>query len=370
MDRSGLGTKRYRNRIAVASFVALVAIALGWPWFSNFEAHRAGYISAVLSWGKGCGAKISPSAQERLKHYQQQGDAASFKVGFALGRKQLLEQMRDAAGYADTCLLYVDHYARASETALLIAFPSKLSEVEWPFWLLVLLTAWLFLRSLVSTFRQPGILPSLSTMKNWRRVLSLLCLAVSVACVAAIALQVPLDGLNWEYYATDPQRETLLATALFGLGPLATCFALFGVSRWVIGHKARRKREPDRIEPLLGKVTAQAPRYDAMEAVPAAHRLRDVAANFDAMNQRLPAETANRTGKIERASPRAAKRGKKPAPWSQVLRMLDQRERQERAKQPRAAAHSEPDSVRQAELNRFAPINESSPSGARRPRTR
>jgi hypothetical protein len=337
--------------------------------FSNFEANRAGYISGLLSWGQGCGVKISPSAQERLKYYQQ-GNAASFMAGFALGRKQLLEQMRDAAGYADTCLLYVDHYARASETALLIAFPSKLSEVEWPFWLLVLLTAWLFLRSLVSTFLQPEFLPSLSTMKNWRRVLTLLCLAVSVACVAAIALQVPLDGLNWGYYATDPQRETLLATALFGLGPLATCISLFGISRWVIGHKARRKREPDRIEPLLGKVTAQAPRYDAMEAVPAAHRLRDVAANFDAMNQRLPAETANRTGKIERASPRAAKRGKKPAPWSQVLRMLDQRERQERAKQPRAAAHSEPDSVRQAELNRFAPINESSPSGARRPRTR
>jgi hypothetical protein len=191
--------------------------------------------------------------------------------------------------------------------------------------------------------------------------------------VAAIALQVPLDGLNWGYYATDPQRETLLATALFGLGPLATCFALFGVSRWVIGHKARRKREPDRIEPPIGKVMAQAPRYDAMEAVPAAYRLRDVAANFDAMNQRLPAETANRTGKIERTSARAAKRGKKPAPWSQVLRMLDQRERQEYtdlAKQPRAAAHSEPDPIRQAELNRFAPINETSPSGAHRPRTR
>jgi hypothetical protein len=359
MNRSGLGTKRYRSRIAVASLVALFAIALGWHWFSDFEAHRAGYISAVLSWGRGCGAKISPSAQERLKYYQQQGEAGSFNAGFALGRKQLLEHMHDPAGYADACLLYVDHYAHASETALLIALPSKLSEVEWPLWLMVLLTAWLLLRSLVSTFRQPGVLPSLSTMKNWRRVLSLLCLAVSVGCVAAIALEAPLDGFGG-YYATDPQRETLFATALFGLGPLATCIALFGVSRWVIGHKARRKREPDRIEPPIGEVMAQAPRYEAMEAAPAMHRLREVAANFGA-NQRLPTETANRTGKVERTIPRAAKRGKKQTPWSQVLRMLDQRERQEHAelaKQPRAAAHSEPDQVLQAELNRLAQANE------------
>jgi hypothetical protein len=156
MDWSALVTKCYRNRIAVLSFVAVVitaAFTLCGPLFSNFEANRAGYISAVLSWGQGCGVKISPSAQERLKYYQQ-GNAASFTAGFAIGRKQLLEQMRDAAGYANTCRLFVDRYACASETAMLIAFPLELTEYEWPFWLIILLTAWLLLRSLVSTLQQ------------------------------------------------------------------------------------------------------------------------------------------------------------------------------------------------------------------------
>jgi len=148
-----LATKRYRNRIAVPSFLVLVAIAgiaLGWPFFSSFEAYRAGYISGVLRLGKSCGAKISPSAQERLQHYQQLGNVASFTAGFALGRKQL-EQTRDT----NTCRLLVDRYARASETPLLIAFPSESSEFEWPLWLIVLLTGWLLLRTLVSTFRRP-----------------------------------------------------------------------------------------------------------------------------------------------------------------------------------------------------------------------
>src|SRR6516162_4720584 len=130
MDWSVLVTKCYRSRVAVLSFVAVIiiaAVALCWPLFSNFEANRAGYISGALSWGRGCGAKISTSAQERLKYYQQ-GNAASFTAGFALGRKQLLEQMRDTAGYANACRLFVDRYARASETALLIAFPSGLTQ--------------------------------------------------------------------------------------------------------------------------------------------------------------------------------------------------------------------------------------------------
>jgi hypothetical protein len=381
MDWSALVLKCYRNRIAVLSFVALITIAaitLGWPLFSNFEAHRAGYISGVLSWGKSCGAKISPSARERLKYYQQQGNVTSFTPGFALGRKQLLEQMRDAAGYANTCRRFVDRYARASETAMLIAFPSDLSEFEWPFWLIVLLTAWLLLRSLVSTLRQPGILPSLSTMKNWLRVLSLLCLTVSAACVVAVALQFPPDELGhyWGYYWTNTRGQTLLAV-LTGFAPLVTCIALFGLSRWIIHgfsrwiirRKARRKWKGNRIEPPIRKIRAQSSRDDAMGAAPAAHRLRrpEIAASeitspyFGHVNQRLTATTAKKTGKAEHTIQRAAKRGKKPAHWRQVLRMVDQRERQEHAevaKHLRAAAHSELDPARHAELNHFAQINE------------
>jgi hypothetical protein len=263
-------TRCYRRRIAVPSFVVLVAIAaiaLGWPLFSNFEAHRAGYISGVLRWGKGCGAETSPSAQERLKHYQQQGNAASFTAGFALGRKQL-EQTRDAAGYATTCRLFVDRYARASETPLLIAFPSELSEVEWPFWLFVLLTGWLLLRSLVSTFRKPRILPSSSAMKNWPRVLSLLCLGVSVACVAAIVLQFPPDGLgNYRgYFWTDTRRETLLPTVLLGFGPLAAFIALYAPLRWIIRRGVRREWERNRIGPPVDNVAVQPRRDYAREA--------------------------------------------------------------------------------------------------------
>ena len=236
MDWSVLVTKCYRSRVAVLSFVAVViiaAVALCWPLFSNFEANRAGYISGVLSWGKGCGAKISTSAQERLKYYQQ-GNAASFTAGFALGRKQPLQQMRDAAGYANACRLFVGRYARASETALLIAFPLWLPQFEWPFWLIVLLTVWLLLRSLVSTLRQPRILPSMSTIKNWPRALSLLCLTVSAACVAAVVLQFPRSGLLSGYSSADPRRETLLATVLFGFAPIATLGALYGLLRWII----------------------------------------------------------------------------------------------------------------------------------------
>jgi hypothetical protein len=269
MDWSASVTKRYRNRIAVLSFVALIIIATAavcWPLFSSFEANRAGYISGVLSWGKGCGAKISPPARERLKYFQQ-GDAASFTAGFALGRKQLLEQMRDAAGYANTCRLFVDRYARVSETALLIAFPSDLTEFEWPFWLIVLLTAWLLLRSLVSTLRQPRILPSSSTMKNWPRALSLLCLTVSTACVAAVALQFSRNGLLGGYYSADPRRETLLATVSLGFGPTATFAALYGLLRWVIRRGVSREPARNRLGHPLGNVVAQPRRVDARGAV-------------------------------------------------------------------------------------------------------
>ena len=256
---SALVTRRYRRRIAVPSFVVLVAfaaIALGWHLFANFEAHRAGYISGLLRWGKGCGVETSPSAQERLKYYQQQGNAASFTAGFAVGKKQL-EKSRDAG----TCRLLVDPYARASETPLLIAYPSDLSEVDWPFWLFVLLTGWLLLRSLVSIFRKPRILPPSSAMKSWRRVLCLLCLVVSVACVAAIVLQFPPDGLgNYRgYFWTDTRPETLLPTVLLGFGPLAAFIALSAPLRWIIGRAVRRER--NRIGPPLDNVAVQ-PRRD------------------------------------------------------------------------------------------------------------
>ena len=154
--------------------------------------------------------------------------------------------MRDAAGYANTCRLFVGRYARASETALLIAFPSDLTEFEWPFWLIVLLTAWLLLRSLVSTLRQPRILPSMITLKNRPRALALLCLAVAVACVAVVALQLSPNGLHWGYYSADPRRETLLATVSLGFSPLAIFRALYGLVRyfirWGVPHKPMRNR--------------------------------------------------------------------------------------------------------------------------------
>jgi hypothetical protein len=271
MGWSALVTRHSRRRIAVPSFIVLVAIAgvaLGWSLFSNFEAHRAGYISGVLRWAKGCGVETSPAAQERLKHYQQQGNAASFTAGFALGRKQL-EQTRDAAGYATACRLLVAQYARASETPLLIALPSELSEVEWPFWLFVLLTGWLLLRSLVSTLRKPRILPSSSTMKNWPRVLSLLCLGVSIACVAAIVLQFPPDGFESyrRYFWTDTRRETLLPTMLVGFGPLAAFIALYAPLKWIIRRRVQRESS-NRIRPPVENVAVQ-PRQDlAREAAP------------------------------------------------------------------------------------------------------
>jgi hypothetical protein len=271
MGWSALETRRYRRRIAVPSFVVLVAVAgvaFGWPLFSNFEAHRAGYISGVLRWAKGCGAETSPAAQERLQHYQQQGNAASFTAGFALGRKQL-EQTRDAAGYATACRLLVAQYARASETPLLIALPSELSEVEWPFWLFVLLTGWLLLRSFVSTLRKPRILPSSSAMQSWPRVLSLLCLGVSIACVAAIVLQFPPDGLERYrgYFWTDTRRETLLPTMLVGFGPLAAFIALYAPLRWIIRRRVQREPGRNSIRPPVENVAVQ-PRLDHARAAP------------------------------------------------------------------------------------------------------
>lgn len=265
MGWSALVTRHYRRRIVVPSLVVLVAIAgvaLGWSLFSNFEAHRAGYISGVLRWAKGCGVETSPAAQARLKHYQQQGNAASFTAGFALGRKQL-EQTRDA------CRLLVAQYARASETPLLIALPSELSEVEWPFWLFVLLTGWLLPRSLVSTLRKPGILPPSSAMKNWPRVLSLLCLGVSIACVAAIVLQFPPDGFESyrRYFWTDTRRETLLPTMLVGFGPLAAFIALYAPLKWIIRRRVQRESS-NRIRLPVEYVAVQPPQGFAREAAP------------------------------------------------------------------------------------------------------
>jgi hypothetical protein len=271
MNRSALVPKRYRHRIVVPSFVVLVAItiiALGWHLISNFEVHRAGYIFGVLKSGKDCGPKISSSAQERLKYYQQQGDTASFAAGLALGKKQL-EETRGVTGYANTCRLFVDRYAQASETPLLIAFPLELSEFEWPFWLLVLLTAWLLLRSLVSTLHS-RILPSLSTMKSWPRVIFLLCLGVSIACVAAVGLQFPPDGLQLYrgYFWTGTRQEALLPTLLLGFGPLATFIALYVPLRWVIRRATRREPERNRIGRPVDNVVAQ-PRPDyAREVAP------------------------------------------------------------------------------------------------------
>ena len=270
MDWSVLVTKCYRSRVAVLSFVAVIiiaAVALCWPLFSNFEANRAGYISGALSWGRGCGAKISTSAQERLKYYQQ-GNAASFTAGFALGRKQLLEQMRDTAGYANACRLFVDRYARASETAMLIATPLELTEFEWPFWPIVLLTAWLLLRSLVSTLRQPRILPPMSTLKSWPRALSLLCLTVAAACVAAVALQLSPNGLHWGYYSADPRRETLLATVSLGFSPIAIFGVLYGLVRWMIRRGVPHESKRNRLGRPLGNVVAQTRWKDARGAVP------------------------------------------------------------------------------------------------------
>jgi hypothetical protein len=269
MGWSALVTRRYRRRIAVPSFVVLVAIAgvaLGRPLFSDFEAHRAGYISGVLRWAKGCGAETSPAAQERLKHYQQRGNAASFTAGFALGRKQL-EQTRDATA----CRLLVAQYVHAAETPLLIALPSELSEVEWPFWLLVLLTGWLLLRSLVSTLRKPRILPSSGAMKNWPRVLSLLCLGVSIAGVAAMVLQFPPAGLESyrRYFWTDTRQETLLPTMLVGFGPLAAFIALYAPLRWIIRRRVRRESS-NRIRPPVENVAVQPPQDYAREAAPQA----------------------------------------------------------------------------------------------------
>jgi hypothetical protein len=105
-------TQRYRVAIpSVAVFVAIAAIALGWPLFADLEAHRAGYISRVLKRGAGCGAKISASAQDRLQHYMQ-ANVVSFTEGFADGAKQV-EKTREAAGYANTCRLLVSRYASA-----------------------------------------------------------------------------------------------------------------------------------------------------------------------------------------------------------------------------------------------------------------
>jgi len=271
MGWSALVTRRYRHRMAVASRVVLVAIAgvaLGWPLFSNVEAHRAGYISGVLRSAKGCGAETSPAAQERLKHYQQRGNAASFTAGFALGRKQL-EQARDAEGYATACRVLVAQYARASETPLLIALPSELSDVEWPFWLFVLLTGWLLLRSLVSTLRKPQILPTSSAMKNWPRVLTLLCLGVSMACVAAIVLQFPPDGLESyrRYFWTDTRRETLLPTMLVGFGPLAAFIALYAPLRWIIRRRVRDEPS-NRMRPPVEDLAVQPPQDYARVAAP------------------------------------------------------------------------------------------------------
>src|SRR5262249_30120379 len=146
-----------------------------------------------------------------------------------------------------------------------IAFPWEPSEFEWPFWLVVLLTAWLVWRALASCFRQPGILPSLSTMMNWPRVLLLLCLTVSAACVAAVVLQLPSDwlGIYRGYHWTDTRRKTLLATVLFGFGPLLIFLALYGPSRWIIRRKARNRTEP------IGNIVAQTPRDEAKGAVQA-----------------------------------------------------------------------------------------------------
>jgi hypothetical protein len=269
MVRSALVTKYYRHRVVVPSLIVLVAItviALGWHLFSNVEAHRAGYILGVLRSGNDCGARISSSAQERLSHYQQHGNVASFAAGLALGRKQL-EQARNAADHASICRQFVDRYVQASETPLLIAVPS-LSQLEWPFWLLVLLTAWLLLRSLVRTFN-PRLLPSLSAMKNWPRVIFLLCLCVSVACVAAIVLQFPPDGLHLYrgYFWTGTRREALFPTMLLGFGPLTTFIAVYVPARGIIRRSVRRERERNRIATPADKVVVQ-PRPDhARESV-------------------------------------------------------------------------------------------------------
>jgi hypothetical protein len=108
----------------------------------------------------------------------------------------------------------------------------------------------------------------MSTMKNWPRALSLICLTVAAACVAAVALQFTPNGLLWGYYSADPRRETLLATVSLGFSPIAIFGALYGLLGWIIRRGVPHESKRNRLGRPLGNVVAQPHREDARGAVP------------------------------------------------------------------------------------------------------
>jgi hypothetical protein len=251
MDWLVLVAKSYRNRIAIPSsviFVFIAAIAVGWPFFLNIEAHRAGYISGVLKSATVCGLRSSPLAQERLQNYMR-ANVTAFTAGFSAGTGQL-EKTRKAAGYENACRLLVDRYVRAAERPLLIAFPSELSELGWPFWLVVLLAAWILWRRIALRL-------------NVRRVFFWFSLVASGACAiwgsVAIVPQLPPNEGYWEYYWTVDRLEKLLDTVLIGFGPPIMFFLFYGVRRLFMHSEARHNWERDKIEPFVDDMMAEDP---------------------------------------------------------------------------------------------------------------
>jgi hypothetical protein len=232
----------------------------------------------------------------------------------------------------------------------LISFPWELSEFEWPFWLVVLLTAWLVWRSFASRVRQPGILPSLSTMTSWPRVLFLLSLAVSVACVAAVVLQFPPNGLGLYrgYYWTDTRRETLLATVLLGFGPLVTFIALYAPLRWIIRHKARREWARNRTEAAIGHIVVQATPTLTISGETSASNLRR--GMEGSVRVSLPAQGDN----ARRDDAKEAASAASPADWRQATRLVD--EHQEHVDLGKAIASRGPDRIGSGVAGRTQPL--------------
>ena len=185
--------RRYRAAIPAIAIVLAIAIAAAWPFFSNFEAHRAGYISGVLKRGFGCGTKISASAQERLQHYMQ-ANVVAFTAGSTAGATQV-DKTREAVGSANMCRLLVERYARAAERPLLIASPSELTETQWP----LLLVSVFALLLLLLLFR-PAIRQRMSLVVTWPRVLFGSWLLVAASWAVFVAIEA--SG-NWPHEPID-----------------------------------------------------------------------------------------------------------------------------------------------------------------------
>jgi len=185
---------RYRAAIPAIIVVIAIVIAAGWPFFSNFEAHRAGYISGVLKAGSlSCGTKISTSAQERLQYYMQ-ADVVAFTAGSTAGAT-LVEKTRQAAGFTNLCRLLVERYARGAERPLLMAFPSELTETQWPL-LLVAVSAVLLLLLVL----RPAIRQRISLFVTRRRILFGGWLLLSAMWIVVVAVG---TSWNWPHEPTD-----------------------------------------------------------------------------------------------------------------------------------------------------------------------